>query len=58
MDRTKLLAFNETEFYKDDNLGLRELHAADKIDFLSAPFWHMKFTLEWFNDNVVSKYLK
>jgi len=47
----------ETQLYKEDWLGLKELNEAKKLQRLSCPGNHMKFTLEWFTTNIITPYL-
>ena len=47
----------EQDIFKQDWIGLKRLHDAGGLIFDSAPGEHMQFTLSWFEDNVVNKYL-
>jgi len=52
-----MLSMNETKLYKEDTIGLKTLHQAGKVKFLSVPGNHMQFTLQWLTDNVIMPYL-
>lgn len=43
----------ESDLYKNDLLGLKTLNDTGRLHFLGAPFDHLKFTEQWFIDNLV-----
>lgn len=49
-------AYNETQLYIEDWIGLRTLDEQGKLDFLSSPGDHLQFTDEFFH-KIMSKYL-
>lgn len=56
-DGEQLLPLEETDVYIEDRLGLKEM--ADRGDLVleSAPGFHMQFSLEWFVESVLHRYL-
>ncbi len=40
-----------------DKLGLKTMHKAGKLHFLSCPGNHLQFTEEWFITNIINKFL-
>ncbi|OAD60449.1 Palmitoyl-protein thioesterase 1 [Eufriesea mexicana] len=54
---TEIQTFEETDLYRKDLLGLKALHEAGKIHFLSLPGNHLQFTADWFTDEIVKPYL-
>jgi palmitoyl-protein thioesterase len=56
-DGKSLIPLQDQALFTDDWLGLKKLHDAGNLLFDSAPGEHMQFTLSWFNDNIVQKYL-
>ena len=55
--RSEILAFNETEIYKQDWIGLQQLDKEGKIDFLECQGNHLQFTLPWLDTEIIKKYL-
>ena len=53
----KMLAFNETQLYIEDWIGLKTLDDTGRLDFLSSPGDHLQFTDEFFQ-MIVDTYLK
>lgn len=47
----------DLEIYKQDWIGLKQLDERDAIVFDDCPGNHMNISLEWFQQNVVTKYL-
>ena len=43
---------------QEDWIGLRELHERGRIVFDEIPGAHMHFTLQYFEEHVVERYLK
>ncbi|KAF6202636.1 hypothetical protein GE061_003035 [Apolygus lucorum] len=54
---TNITNLQQSALYIEDRLGLRELDNAGKIDFLTSPGDHLRFTRQWFIDNIY-KYLE
>eukprot|EP01127_Copromyxa_protea_P012980 TRINITY_DN3434_c0_g1_i2.p2 TRINITY_DN3434_c0_g1~~TRINITY_DN3434_c0_g1_i2.p2 ORF type:complete len:133 (-),score=26.62 TRINITY_DN3434_c0_g1_i2:16-414(-) len=54
---TELVPYNQTELYLKDTIGLQTLEKEGKLKFDSAPGDHMKFTLAWFLEHVITPYL-
>ena len=50
-------SLEESDIYRKDRLGLKALHEAGKIHFLSLPGNHLQFTKGWFVDNIIKPYL-
>ncbi|KAL9645266.1 hypothetical protein ABK040_002466 [Willaertia magna] len=53
----KVLSLRETQLYREDWLGLKEMDESGKLVFLETEGDHLKFTEEWFIENIVP-YLK
>jgi len=49
----EVLKLAETDLYKEDWLGLKELDSAKKISFLEVDGDHLQFPTQWFIDNVI-----
>ncbi|KAJ8664775.1 hypothetical protein QAD02_006437 [Eretmocerus hayati] len=49
---------HESNLYKEDRLGLKEMDAAGKLHFLSVDGNHLQFTDEWFTNNIIDKFLR
>jgi palmitoyl-protein thioesterase len=43
-DLKTLLNYNETDLYKNDYIGIRELNENGKIDFVGLPGNHLQFS--------------
>lgn len=56
-DGEKLLDMEDTDLYKEDRIGLRELNERGDLHLLHSPGFHMQFSLEWFIENVVEPWL-
>lgn len=52
-----LIPMRDLEIYKQDWIGLKPLDERDAIVFDDCPGNHMNISLEWFQQNVVTKYL-
>ncbi len=46
----------DTDFYKNDNIGLKALNEAGKVQFLSFPGQHLTITDDQI-DNIISPFL-
>lgn len=53
----KIQKLQESELYLQDWLGLRKMEEAGQIHFLSLPGDHLQFTVTWFIENIIKKYL-
>ncbi len=51
------LAMEETALYQEDWIGLRQLQEGGRLVRAHCPGFHMQFTLDWFEEHVVRKYL-
>ncbi|XP_033214610.1 palmitoyl-protein thioesterase 1 [Belonocnema kinseyi] len=47
----------ESDLYKEDRLGLKEMDEQGKIHFLSIDGNHLQFSDRWFIENIIKKYL-
>ena len=57
-DGEKLVPLNESDLFDDDDrLGLRAMNENGQLVFDHCPGFHMQFTLEWFWERVVERYL-
>eukprot|EP00803_Ostreobium_quekettii_P007549 evm.model.scf_2008.3 EVM.evm.TU.scf_2008.3 scf_2008:13741-17931(-) len=54
---TDIIPMRDLDVYKEDWIGLKQLDERGAIDFGDVPGDHMDFTMEWFMENVVEKYL-
>ena len=48
----------DTDLYKEDWIGLRALDESGRLVRASVPGPHMHFSLDWFLENVIDKYLR
>ncbi|CAH0729913.1 unnamed protein product, partial [Brenthis ino] len=53
----KLIPLQQSILYKKDRLGLKKMNKAGKLVFLSQPGDHLRFTEEWFTENIIKPYL-
>ncbi|XP_033645194.1 palmitoyl-protein thioesterase 1-like [Asterias rubens] len=53
----ELYTLQESPLYTEDKLGLKAMDQAGKLVFLKAPFDHLQFTQEWFEQNLL-KYIQ
>ncbi|EFJ40725.1 hypothetical protein VOLCADRAFT_84379 [Volvox carteri f. nagariensis] len=56
-DGQRLVPLYDQPLYKEDWIGLRSLDERGQLVLEEAPGAHMQFTLQWFADNVIRKYL-
>lgn len=54
----EIQSLEESSLYTEDRLGLKKMNEDNKLKFLSTPGNHLKFTWAWFEENVVTPYLK
>lgn len=54
---TDLIPLKDQPLYQQDWIGLRQLDEAGKLLLEEAPGEHMQFTLKWFAEEVMHKYL-
>lgn len=52
-----MVPLRQQPLYTEDWLGLRALDERGALLLLEAPGVHMQFTLQWFTENVIDKYL-
>eukprot|EP00057_Strongylocentrotus_purpuratus_P012880 XP_011667354.1 PREDICTED: palmitoyl-protein thioesterase 1 [Strongylocentrotus purpuratus] len=50
---SKLYTLRESQLYIQDKLGLKQMDAANKLVFLTAPWDHLRFSDEWFIANLI-----
>lgn len=48
----------DTDLYKEDWIGLRELDESGRLVLGHVPGPHMHFSLEWLRTNVINPYLR
>ncbi|XP_069359085.1 palmitoyl-protein thioesterase 1 [Maniola hyperantus] len=53
----KLISLQQSKLYKEDRLGLKKMDEDGKLVFLSQPGDHLRFTEEWFIENILKPYL-
>ncbi|CAH2256681.1 jg19636 [Pararge aegeria aegeria] len=53
----EILSLQQSELYKMDRLGLKKMDEDGKLVFLSQPGDHLRFTEEWFTENILKRYL-
>lgn len=49
----EVIPMQETDIYKEDWIGLRKLDQEKRIKFLECHGDHLKFTDQWFVDNII-----
>lgn len=54
----KIQTLQESELYKQDRLGLKQMDQEGKLHFLSLPGNHQQFEWSWFDKNIIDKYFK
>lgn len=54
---TEIETLEESELYKEDRLGLKNLMENGRLHFLSLPGNHLRFNDTWFVENIVRKFL-
>lgn len=47
----------DTDLYRKDRLGLKQLYESGRIHFLALPGNHLQFTQDWFVNNIIKTYL-
>ncbi|KAF8563034.1 hypothetical protein P879_04401, partial [Paragonimus westermani] len=47
----------ETKLYKEDRLGLKQLDETNRLHFLQVDGDHLHFSLEWFENEIVRRFL-
>ncbi|KAL6079966.1 Palmitoyl-protein thioesterase 1 [Balamuthia mandrillaris] len=52
-----IVPMNETDLYKQDWIGLKTLDQNGKLVFLSVDGDHLRFTDQWFQQNIIAPYL-
>lgn len=52
-DPDTILTLQETDLYKNDQLGLKNMDMNGKLVFLATNGDHLQFTNEWFIDNII-----
>lgn len=55
-DGTKIVQFNETDLYKQDKLGFKELDESNKLKFLTIDAGHLQISEKFFIKEIVQKY--
>ncbi len=55
--RTLVPLFDQ-DLYKEDWIGLQQLHAKGALLFEEAPGEHMRFSLAWFDKHIVQAHLR
>lgn len=56
-DGTDTIPLFDQDLFKQDWIGLKRLHEAGGLLLESAPGEHMQFTLKWFKQEIINKYL-
>ncbi|KAL0270574.1 UNVERIFIED_CONTAM: hypothetical protein PYX00_007940 [Menopon gallinae] len=52
-----ILPYNETDLYKNNLIGLKDLVEENKVTFLSVDDDHLHFTIDWFTEEIIKKFL-
>jgi len=55
-DKT-VFTLQESPLYQEDWLGLKQMDSEGKLTFLATIGDHLQFTHEWFNDNIINRFL-
>ncbi|XP_046558911.1 LOW QUALITY PROTEIN: palmitoyl-protein thioesterase 1-like [Haliotis rubra] len=53
----KLYNMTQSDLYKNDYLGLKTLYQSGRITFLSSDSDHLRFTDDWFINNIIKRFL-
>lgn len=53
----EVLPLQQTDLYIEDNLGLKAMDKAGKLQFLSVDGDHLQFDDQWFLEEIVDKYI-
>ncbi|XP_054288471.1 palmitoyl-protein thioesterase 1-like isoform X1 [Macrosteles quadrilineatus] len=53
----EITPLNQSKLYIEDRLGLQQLDQSGRLQFLSVPGDHLQFTIEWFKQAILDKYL-
>eukprot|EP00884_Botryococcus_braunii_P007153 jgi/Botrbrau1/16439/Bobra.0142s0035.1 len=53
----QLVDLKDSDLYKEDWIGLRELDESGRLDLVECPGQHMHFSLDWFESDVIHPYL-
>jgi palmitoyl-protein thioesterase len=56
-DGNELVSLFDQDLYKEDWIGLKRLHESGGLLMESAPGEHMQFTIKWFKQEIIAKYL-
>ena len=56
-DTAKMIPLQESALYTKDLLGLKTMDQQSRLKFLETPGDHLRFTDQWFIDNIIP-YLK
>jgi len=54
----QITPLNQSQLYTEDRLGLRELDQSGRLHFIALPGDHLQFTIDWFNQTIINKYLR
>lgn len=54
---TEVIPMVETQLYKEDWIGLKQLNESGRMEFLSVVGDHLQFTATWFIESIVGPYL-
>jgi palmitoyl-protein thioesterase len=49
----EVINMEETELYRNDKLGLREMKESAQLVFLTSPGGHLEMNEQWFIDNIL-----
>lgn len=53
----ELVQMKDTDLYKEDQIGLRKLDESGRLNLGTLPGYHMRFTLQEFDDLIITPYL-
>jgi len=53
-----ILGLKDSQIYKEDWIGLKELDEAGKLHFLKVEADHMQYNNSWFQANILEPYLR
>lgn len=57
-DDKTIVPLQEQDIYTQDWIGLKQLDESGRLFFLKTPGDHLKFSKQWFIDNIINKFLK
>lgn len=57
-DTKQIIKLEDSRLYKEDRLGLKKLDEDGKLIRITLPGDHLQITRDWFNEEIIRRYLK